>query len=760
MDSKYIAFISYNKSDVKVAELVQHRLEHFKTQGSHLNLQEKLSPVFRDITDLDSGILSDEIYNALEGSKYLIVICSPNSAKSQWVSREVDIFISLGRIEYIIPLIIDGEPNSSDPSKECFPESLRKLSGNQELLGININDLGREAAIVKIISRMLRIPFDNLWHRIERRQKARRRSAIIILSFLVCILTAIIGYVYSLNRDLKINHSRYVAENADQMISEEGLLPALKLLLQVSPVYRPYSFEVEKTIRNLYHKFSHEPYVHLYSQVDRELLSYEVIGENDILTFTACGLQLRDIDSFSIKDSINFDVPSPPVKCSVIDSQSSRLVSFSISSDIYVCEIKDGDIASFKSIGTHADTQQICFLHDGSQIVTISRDCIRIWDIVEENQVVEFDMNSNAICTSAISDTGLLAVSLDDGHIRVYDLQRENQHFCKEFDNFDNIITSLAFKPGTDNLFCSTKEKAIYSIKDIRRDDDFSIAMQNSTNSVNHIMFSPNGKYLISVSDRYIRVWDTHDMNEMSYSPIDNVGSITTISVDRKSEIIVTGAFDGNIRVWEMTRGENIITQNHSGWTTSVDFNEDNTRIISLASDMSVNCWSGPCLNDTMCIKVDTLKSSIDYSHQEYDKLSPDGKFVVSVVENKIFVESSRNGKMISICEGHRGKINSVAFSPDSKILVSGGSDGMIRFWNVDNGEEMFPSIEGHDRSVVDVQFNSNMTEVISVSLDRTRKYWPIISYRDLLGKCQEITKNIALTEEDLKKYYIKLKHE
>lgn len=756
MDFKYVAFISYNKSDKKVAEFIQHRLEHFKTQNSYMDLPDKLTPVFRDITDLNSGILSDEIYNALDGSKYLIVICSPNSAKSQWVSQEVDIFISLGRIEYIIPLIIDGEPNSSNPSKECFPESLRKLSGSQEILGINIDDLGREAAIVKIISRILRIPFDNLWHRIERRQKARRRLTIIMLSILVCILTSIIGYVYLLNRDLKINHSRYVAENADQMISEEGLLPALKLLLEVSPINRPYSFEVEKAIRSLYHKYCYEPYIHLNTQTDSDILSYEVIGENDVLTFTSYGLQLRDINSFSIKDSINFDLTVPPVKCSAINSQLNQLVSFSISSDIYLCEIGDGCISVCKSIGIHKDVQQIYFLHNRRQLVTISHNSVILWDIMENEKVAEFDMSSNVICTSAISDTDLLALSLGNRHIIVYDLLSEGAQSTSEFDNLDYIITSMAFKPGTENLFCSTKEKTIFSLEDIKRVAHFSIAMQNSTNSVNHIMFSQNGDYLISVSDRFIRVWDTDGMNEMNYSPIDNVGSITTISVDNRSEIILTGAFDGNIRVWDIRNGENLITHNHSGWTTSVDFNEDNTRILSLANDMSVNCWSGSYVQDTMCIRVDTLQSSISYDYQECDALSPNGKFVVSIIENEIFVLKSKDRDLVSICKGHRSRINSVAFSPDSKMLVSGGSDGMIRVWNIENGEEILPVIDGHNRSVVDVQFDSNMTEVISVSLDRTRKYWPIISYEELVDKCLEITQSVTLTEEDLKKYYIK----
>lgn len=74
-------------------------------------------------------MLEKTIKDALNSSKYLIVICSPRAAKSPWVSKEVQEFIDSGREEYIIPFIIDGEPHSSNTDAECFPKNLKELHG-------------------------------------------------------------------------------------------------------------------------------------------------------------------------------------------------------------------------------------------------------------------------------------------------------------------------------------------------------------------------------------------------------------------------------------------------------------------------------------------------------------------------------------------------------------------------------------------------------------------------------------------------------
>ena len=251
---KYIAFISYKREDEKWAKWLQNKLEHYKLPTSvrtaNPSFPKRVSPVFRDVTDLSGGILGEVIKKALQDSKYLIVICSPRAAQSPWVSKEVQEFIDSGREEYIIPFIIDGEPNSKDSEKECLPCNLKNLAGERELLGININEMGRDAAAVKVVARMFNLMFDTLWQRWEREQRNRRRW-IISLSLLGTIVALVIaGIMFYQHRRMQVNQARAVASRAVQLAEQGDCYLAYKLAAEMLPdendfIPRPYVAEAE-----------------------------------------------------------------------------------------------------------------------------------------------------------------------------------------------------------------------------------------------------------------------------------------------------------------------------------------------------------------------------------------------------------------------------------------------------------------------------------------------------------------------------------
>lgn len=175
---KYFAFISYNERDTKWGKRLQRKLESYRmpsTLCSERGWNKKpINPVFFAPTDIQPGGLSAELQERLRASRNLIVICSPNSAKSEWVGKEIEYFNSLGRGENIHFFIVDGVPHSGNPDTECFNPIIEKL-GLPEILGANVNEkvyrrpwLNRERAYVQLITKLLGVEFDAIWQRHKR----------------------------------------------------------------------------------------------------------------------------------------------------------------------------------------------------------------------------------------------------------------------------------------------------------------------------------------------------------------------------------------------------------------------------------------------------------------------------------------------------------------------------------------------------------------------------------------------------------------
>jgi len=202
----YYAFVSYNHKDASYAQWLHRKLEGFRLPSEiHNELDAKsnhLRPIFRDKDELNAGVLADELRTKLEQSKYLIVICSPNSARSDWVSNEVKAFIEMGRWNSIIPFIIDGSPATGD----CYPAALKEYVAehpSEELIGVNVNEVGKEKAFIRVISRMIDVSFDSLW----KRNLRKKRRNIAATSVAVLAVAAAILSVWKANqpKDVTVN---------------------------------------------------------------------------------------------------------------------------------------------------------------------------------------------------------------------------------------------------------------------------------------------------------------------------------------------------------------------------------------------------------------------------------------------------------------------------------------------------------------------------------------------------------------------------
>ena len=158
---KYYAFISYKQEDIKWAKWLLNHLENYripKALRNHDTIPQHIRPIFMDSSDLALGALHETTREPLRSSKCLIVICSPQSARSEWMNKEIQTFLDLGREANIIPFIVDGIPHSEETNKECLPPSLLNQPNDYPI--INVNEVGREAALELVIARLLNVCFN------------------------------------------------------------------------------------------------------------------------------------------------------------------------------------------------------------------------------------------------------------------------------------------------------------------------------------------------------------------------------------------------------------------------------------------------------------------------------------------------------------------------------------------------------------------------------------------------------------------------
>jgi WD40 repeat protein len=83
----------------------------------------------------------------------------------------------------------------------------------------------------------------------------------------------------------------------------------------------------------------------------------------------------------------------------------------------------------------------------------------------------------------------------------------------------------------------------------------------------------------------------------------------------------------------------------------------------------------------------------------------PEGEFIVSGGSDKIMRQWNLNSGTMSE-RPHKAKVISVAVSPDNPVVVSGGEDGIIRLWNRDKPHVEPVELRGHEATVQQVIFS------------------------------------------------------
>ena len=102
---------------------------------------------------------------------------------------------------------------------------------------------------------------------------------------------------------------------------------------------------------------------------------------------------------------------------------------------------------------------------------------------------------------------------------------------------------------------------------------------------------------------------------------------------------------------------------------------------------------------------------------------SPDGTRLAVSGSIGIWIYDANTLDEVALFTGHTEPVNSVAYSPDGKTLVSGSEDYTIRLWDARTGQ-LLHTLEEHTGGVNSVAFSPDGKMLASASNDTTARSW------------------------------------
>lgn len=645
-DKKYFVFISYSSSDNEWAIWLRHELEHYHLPASfngRTDVKDNLRKVFRDRDELSAGPEWDEqVQKALEDTNNLIVVCSPHSAKSEAVNKEVEMFIALGKEDHIFPFIVEG-----DKPEDCFPKALKhsKLGGDIK------KDGSPNIAFIKIVAGMLNVGFSELWNRYEIEKAEEERK------------------IREQRDKLLIMQSRFLAEKANALVDEGDSYTARLLALEALPKDlenpdRPYVPEAEFALRNAAKRstamlIGHKSTINSLSYNPQDNFLLSTSGEEE------GNGEIRLWDCQTGKCIQTFEGYYYPVYQAVFSPDRQIIASCSWEGTVRLWNVKDGKCIC--ELYHKCSVYSLAFNKTGDELASVSRDsiisiwstktykCIRQFDCISNSIYIVYSKFNNRLFSVSQNDairiwdtrTGACVATIKDNNISYFTLspdercmaiaskgsgimirEIESQRLIKVIKTKELFISSLSYSPtGTtiittsnDNTIriwnvCSGKcikkiksdcnvDYAIFGRNDnqimyVSKEKDINIReldyehpkqMFKTQTSIKQVVISEDSSLILAVCNNTILLWDAISCKFIrKFSGHKDI--IDSAVFNPKGDIIFSSSRDKTIRLWDVSTGKcsYIFPQTES--VKSIIQSKRNDTLITLSNDGTIRLW-------------------------------------------------------------------------------------------------------------------------------------------------------------------------